>query len=191
MLELGVTNGVILPSMKMTGAEERCAFLDEGGRCSIHAWRPGVCRLFPLGRFYENGDFKYFLQVGECQEKKRAKVKVSKWIDTPNQARNHTFICQWHSVISGRGRFGGGKAPEYIAATDLLYASLRNRPGLLRTIRGAVNPVAGGFGTGDRSVIEKARFRLRAHEISDRKLNSGKGIFLRGFGTGIRKENLT
>lgn len=100
MLELGVTNGVILPSMKMTGAEERCAFLDEGGRCSIHAWRPGVCRLFPLGRFYENGDFKYFLQVGECQEKKRAKVKVSKWIDTPNQARNHTFICQWHSVIS-------------------------------------------------------------------------------------------
>ena len=100
MLELGVTNGVILPSMKMTGDEERCAFLDEDGRCSIHAWRPGVCRLFPLGRFYENGDFKYFLQVGECQEKKRAKVKVSKWIDTPNQARNHTFICQWHSVIS-------------------------------------------------------------------------------------------
>lgn len=100
MLELGVTNGVILPGMRMEGDEERCAFLDEGGRCSIHAWRPGVCRLFPLGRFYENGDFKYFLQVGECREKSRTKVKVSKWIDTPDQARNHAFICQWHSVIS-------------------------------------------------------------------------------------------
>lgn len=100
MLELGVTNGVILPGMKMAGDEERCAFLDESGRCSIHAWRPGVCRLFPLGRFYENGDFKYFLQTGECSERNRTKVKVSKWIDTPDQKRNHDFICQWHSVIS-------------------------------------------------------------------------------------------
>ena len=27
-------------------------FLDENGRCSIYAFRPGFCRLFPLGRYY-------------------------------------------------------------------------------------------------------------------------------------------
>ena len=99
-VELSVTDGVILPNMRMAGEEERCACLDGDGRCSIHAYRPGVCRLFPLGRIYENGDFKYFLQTGECRENGRSKVKVSRWIDTPDQGRNHDFICQWHSLIS-------------------------------------------------------------------------------------------
>ena len=62
-VELNVTGGVILPNLKMIGEEEECAFLNQEGRCSIHAVRPGVCRLFPLGRVYdEKGDFQYFLQ---------------------------------------------------------------------------------------------------------------------------------
>lgn len=99
-VELSVTEGVILPNMRMAGEGERCACLDGDGRCSIHAYRPGVCRLFPLGRIYENGDFKYFLQTGECGKTGRSKVKVSKWIDTPDQGRNHDFICQWHYLVS-------------------------------------------------------------------------------------------
>ncbi len=99
-VELNVTGGVILPNMKMNGEEERCVFLNREGRCSIHPVRPGVCRLFPLGRVYdENGDFQYFLQTGECEEKVRSKVKVSKWIDTPEQGRNHDFICKWHALL--------------------------------------------------------------------------------------------
>lgn len=98
-VELNVAEGVILPNVKMAGKEERCAFLDEEGRCGIHEHRPGVCRLFPLGRYYENGDFRYFLQTGECEGSKRSKVKVSKWIDTPNQGRNHDFICRWHYLV--------------------------------------------------------------------------------------------
>ena len=100
MVELNVTGGVILPNLKMTGKEERCVFLDREGRCSIHGSRPGLCRLFPLGRFYENGDFKYFLQTGQCEDSSRTKIKVSKWIDTPDQGRNHEFICKWHSLLS-------------------------------------------------------------------------------------------
>ena len=56
-VELNVVDGVILPNLKMQGAEEACAYLDGGGRCSIHPYRPGICRLFPLGRYYENGGF--------------------------------------------------------------------------------------------------------------------------------------
>ncbi len=105
-VELGVTDGVILPNMRMAGEEERCACLDGDGRCGIHAYRPGVCRLFPLGRIYEDGDFRYFLQTGECGEngrkafQGRSKVKVSRWIDTPDQVRNHDFICKWHYLVS-------------------------------------------------------------------------------------------
>ena len=100
MVELNVADGVILPNVKMTGKDERCAFLNGEGRCSIHENRPGICRLFPLGRYYEEGDFRYFLQTGECQESNRSKVKVSKWIDTPDQNRNHDFICKWHSLVN-------------------------------------------------------------------------------------------
>lgn len=98
--ELNVAEGVILPNVKMAGKEERCAFLNEEGRCGIHEHRPGVCRLFPLGRYYEKGDFRYFLQTGECKDANRSKVKVSKWIDTPDQGRNHEFICKWHSLVN-------------------------------------------------------------------------------------------
>lgn len=99
-LELNVVDGVILPNLRMVGEKEACAFLNEEGRCSIHAHRPGICRLFPLGRYYENGSFKYFLQTGECAENVRSKVKVSKWIDTPDLARNQQFVTTWHYLVN-------------------------------------------------------------------------------------------
>ncbi len=98
-VELNVVDGCILPNLRMTGKDERCSFLDSSGRCSIHESRPGICRLFPLGRYYQDGDFKYFLQVHECRENNRSKVKVSKWIDTPRQQEAHRFLCGWHELL--------------------------------------------------------------------------------------------
>ena len=59
-LELHVVEGIILPNLNMQEREqgkEVCGFLNEEGRCSIHPYRPGICRIFPLGRYYENGSF--------------------------------------------------------------------------------------------------------------------------------------
>lgn len=98
-IELNVVDGIILPNLKMAGPGERCTFLNHEGRCAIHRSRPGICRLFPLGRYYENGDFRYFLQTEECRESSRSKVKVSRWIDTPDQGRYHDFICRWHYFL--------------------------------------------------------------------------------------------
>lgn len=95
-LELNVAGGLILPNLKMQGERECCAFLNEEGRCSVHAHRPGICRIFPLGRVYEDGTFDYILQVHECKKENRSKVKVSKWIDTPEQKKNEAFIITWH-----------------------------------------------------------------------------------------------
>ena len=36
---------------------------------------------------------------GECRETNRSKVKVSKWLDTPNQGKNHDFLCKWHYLL--------------------------------------------------------------------------------------------
>lgn len=98
-LELNVVDGIILPNLKMAGEEECCSFLNQEGRCTIHGFRPGICRLFPLGRYYENDSFKYFLQVHECRNQNRTKVKVKKWIDTPELPRYEQYIKDWHYFL--------------------------------------------------------------------------------------------
>lgn len=96
---LHVEDGLILPHLKMCGGDERCFYLNEEGRCSIHSFRPGICRLFPLGRYYEDQDFCYFLQVHECRNQNRTKVKVRKWIDTPELARYEQYVRDWHYFL--------------------------------------------------------------------------------------------
>ncbi|WP_066719867.1 YkgJ family cysteine cluster protein [Clostridium sp. Marseille-P299] len=98
-VELNIVDGLILPNLKMNEISEQCAFLNENGRCSIHSVRPGICRIFPLGRYYENNSFQYILQVNECPNESRTKVKVSKWIDTPDIMENQQFINDWHYFL--------------------------------------------------------------------------------------------
>lgn len=95
-VELGVEDGLILPHLKMTGEKEQCSFLNEEGRCSIHTFRPGLCRLFPLGRIYEEGSIKYFFQPDACQKTNRTKIKVSKWLNIPEQKKQEQFLLRWH-----------------------------------------------------------------------------------------------
>ena len=97
-LELNVVDGIILPNLRMTEKEGTCAFLKDG-RCSIHSLRPGMCRIFPLGRFYENHSFQYFLQIHECPAPGKSKVKIRKWIDTPDIKRYEAFIADWHYYL--------------------------------------------------------------------------------------------
>lgn len=98
-IELNIVDSLILPNLKMAGSGEACTFLNADGRCSIHAFRPGICRLFPLGRFYEGHSFKYFLQVHECPKENKAKVKVKRWLDTPDLKKYEKFIGDWHYYL--------------------------------------------------------------------------------------------
>ena len=92
-------NGIMLPCLRLLDEKERCAFLNEKGRCSIHPARPGICRLFPLGRYYENGSHGYFLQENECLNKNRTKIKVGRWIDTPDLKSYEKFVDDWHYFL--------------------------------------------------------------------------------------------
>ncbi len=77
--------------------EEKCPFLDDEGWCTIHEHRPGLCRLFPLGRYYEGEGFRYFLQKSECDHPK-AKVKVSQWLGIPELAKYEAYVLTWHRI---------------------------------------------------------------------------------------------
>lgn len=98
-IELNIVDGIILPNLKMTGLSEKCTFLNSGGRCNIHDFRPGICRIFPLGRYYENHGFKYFLQIKECSSINKTKIRVSKWMDTPDLKKNEQFLIDWHYYL--------------------------------------------------------------------------------------------
>ena len=111
-IKLSVLDGLILPHMNM---EKGCGFLDGNGRCTIHAYRPSICRLFPLGRYYENGDFKYFLQVHECTKQNRSKVKVQKWIDIEPIEEHTAFVRKWHNFLGlARRKTGEARDPQQI-----------------------------------------------------------------------------
>ncbi len=97
-LELKVYQGIILPHLLLDG-KEGCHFLNKEGRCQIHSFRPGFCRLFPLGRIYENNSFSYFLQTKECKKERRTKVKISKWLGIPKLVSYEKYICQWHYLL--------------------------------------------------------------------------------------------
>lgn len=99
-ISLGVVNGIIRPSMMMTDEEDsKCVFLNDKGLCDIHGFRPGLCRLFPMGRAYEDGEIKYILLTNECVRENRTKVKVRKWIDMPDMNSYEKFLLEWHDFL--------------------------------------------------------------------------------------------
>ena len=109
-LELSVVDGIILPHLKIRDGGEGCTFLSGDGRCMIHGARPGFCRMFPLGRIYENGDFKYFFQVHECGYPNKTKIKVKKWLGIPELPRYEQFVKDWHFFLT--------KVQERLAETE-------------------------------------------------------------------------
>ncbi|MGN0156103.1 MAG: YkgJ family cysteine cluster protein [Lachnospiraceae bacterium] len=98
-VELGVEDGVILPHLRMQEKTNACGFLSEEGRCGIHGFRPGLCRLFPLGREYKDGKISYFILEGACEKPVKTKIKVSKWLGIPQIKQHEAFLCTWHELV--------------------------------------------------------------------------------------------
>ena len=97
-LELHVEDGLILPSIRMQDDLDVCGFLNPEGRCSIHAHRPGLCRLFPLGRSYDENGLKYFLLEDACQVQNRTKIKIKKWLGIEALPKYEQFLIVWHDL---------------------------------------------------------------------------------------------
>lgn len=105
-VELHVEDGLILPNICMTGeGEPKCSFLNEEGRCSIHAIRPGFCRLFPLGRNYEDGKLNYFILEDACPAPAKSKIKINKWLGISRLKDYEVFLVEWHALTKGLRTF--------------------------------------------------------------------------------------
>lgn len=130
-IELKVIDGIILPAIKLVKRDSKkwnqtddsvqedaredamvCPYLGGDGRCTIHEFRPGICRLYPLGRSWENDDFRYILQVNECTHCSGTKIKVKKWLGIPNLSAYEDFCRDWHSLLSRVRRLLEGTGPE-------------------------------------------------------------------------------
>lgn len=96
---LSITDGLILPSLNMENETKACPFLNKEGRCSIYAFRPGICRLFPLGRYYHDGGFSYVLMTGECKKENRSKIKIEKWLGEPEIKKYEQFVAKWKTIL--------------------------------------------------------------------------------------------
>lgn len=107
-LEMGQVNGLIMPHIRMAPNVNGCGFLSGEGRCTIHEYRPGLCRLFPIARLYEGDTISYVRLVNECPAENTTKIKVKKWIDFPELAKHEAFALRWHDLTRGlQARFLG------------------------------------------------------------------------------------
>lgn len=100
-ISLSVVDGTILPHLKMQDDTTSCIFLNEQGRCKIHSERPGICRLFPLGRIYDDSEigFSYFLQVHECKKENRSDVVIADWLGIERLKIYEKYIADWHYFV--------------------------------------------------------------------------------------------
>lgn len=98
-IALQVVDSLVLPVIDMNNDRQQCVFLNEQGRCSVHPVRPGICRLFPLGRIYEEDGFSYFLQTDQCPAKSKTKVKIKKWLEEPDVTAYEQMVLLWHRFL--------------------------------------------------------------------------------------------
>ena len=96
---LHVEDGLVIPHLLMTEKSDLCTFLGADGRCGIHAFRPGFCRLFPLGREYRDGTFGYFIVPDACRKPGQTKVRIRTWLGYEDIASYERFTLAWHTFL--------------------------------------------------------------------------------------------
>lgn len=124
-IELGVEDGLIFPALRMQPESDSCGFLNAKGRCSIHTYRPGLCRLFPLGRKYDEQGLHYFLLEDACEIRNRTKVKIKKWLETPVLSQYETFLTVWHDLRRNlQEQIGKRQSDAFAQESNVLFLEL-------------------------------------------------------------------
>ena len=98
-IDLHVEEGVILPHLMMREDTKGCSFLAKDGKCAVHAYRPGICRLFPLGREFHDDGVSYFIVPEGCVKGGLSKVRIGKWLGIADLPRYERFKGEWHLLV--------------------------------------------------------------------------------------------
>ena len=108
-IEIRLVDGLILPNLMQhheengdpqsdsPPQEDHCPFLSDTGRCGIHPYRPGFCRLYPMGRYYAEDGFRYILQKDECTGREKTPVLLRDWLGIEELEPYEEYIQNWHA----------------------------------------------------------------------------------------------
>ena len=108
-IEIRLVDGLILPNLmqhhdgetdpqgKSLRQEDHCPFLSAAGRCTIHPYRPGFCRLYPMGRYYTDDGFRYILQKDECTGREKTPVLLREWLGIEDLEAYEDYVKNWHA----------------------------------------------------------------------------------------------
>ncbi len=100
VISLKPENRLLLPHLSFSAETNSCPFLEENGTCRIHACRPGLCRLFPLARYFKDDSLYYILQIHECPNPVTPKVKLKKWLGIPEAEQYEGFLLRWNRLVT-------------------------------------------------------------------------------------------
>ncbi len=100
LIALSPVDGLLLPHLNFSTESGACPFLLDNGRCNIHAYRPGLCRLFPLARLIEDDKVQYLLQIHECPCNTKPKTKIKKWLELPDIEQYEAYLIQWNEILA-------------------------------------------------------------------------------------------
>ena len=102
-IEIGLHDCLSMPNIKDKG--KGCGFLSDKKRCTVHSFRPGICRLFPLGRYYHDDTFSYILQTHECRIEERDEVRVRDWLEIEDLPAYEEYVLKWHAFVKNLTNF--------------------------------------------------------------------------------------
>ena len=96
---VGKSSRLPVVAMNMQGAEQKCPFL-ECRKCKIHAAKPTVCALFPLGRVGTSKDYsiRYILQPVHCGTDEDEQT-VREWLAGYGLEESEEWFRAWQKTI--------------------------------------------------------------------------------------------
>jgi hypothetical protein len=95
----GATSKIPAVRIKPKSYQQTCPFLKKG-ICRIHAVKPTICALFPLGRMTnaQTGEFSYFLQPVTCG-KIGQEHTVREWLSEFSLLEDEHLTMLWHKKL--------------------------------------------------------------------------------------------
>lgn len=100
----------VVVSLKAVGGNDRCPFLD-GRKCQVHAVKPTICALYPIGRKFDGGipnsitdlnpspTVEYIHVQLDCEHKHR-KQTVRAWLEHSGIPVNDAFYLDWNAHVT-------------------------------------------------------------------------------------------
>ncbi len=99
---IGERSGLPIVLLNAVGEDKHCPFL-ENNRCAVHASKPTVCALFPLGRFAAVGqtpaETQYFLQPVQCGTTAKRHT-VREWLQSFNLQESDQWFQEWQKALN-------------------------------------------------------------------------------------------